>query len=270
MLKRLLAAVAVLAVLAGCTSDPGGQESATPLTSGSPSPTPTVATLAVGDCTGPLNPGSTDVQTTACSSEHSWEVFALIPLTTQVLPDDALLESTATEGCIAEFETYVGVEPSFSRYSVVYIVPDATSWDDPSQHRVVCLAGSTRGGLTGSAKGDANLFPEVGECTGPQDVPVLELAVIDCSKRHDYEVYAEKKIKTKDAPTSSELGKLLKDVCVAQFKEFVGVDLAKSKYEYSYFIANADVWKKVADHRLVCSAGSPSGGIKGSLEGVGK
>jgi len=38
----------------------------------------------------------------------------------------------------------------------------------------------------------------------------------------------------------------------------------------TYFIAGADVWKKVADHRIVCSAGSLEGGIKGSLEGVKK
>ncbi len=279
MLKRTLMAVAAVLALAGCTSTaephlPASASSETPAASATPTPTPTptpvVSTLSVGDCTGPVTPGSTDVTTTACSSAHYWEVFALVPLNTQVFPDGDLLASTAKEGCLAAFTKYVGVEPSFSRYSAVYLVPDQAAWQDPGQRRIVCLAGSQQGGLKGSAKGDDALFPEVGECTGPQDVPVLEVAVIDCDSKHDYEVYADKQIKTKKAPSDSELQKLLKDVCIAEFEDFVGVPVSKSKYEYSYFIAGSDVWKKVADHRLVCSVGSPKGGIEGSLKGVEK
>ncbi|MEA4944485.1 MAG: septum formation family protein [Propionicimonas sp.] len=273
MRKRLLAVVAVLAVLAGCTpvpapGDPGPSGSATP--SQTPTPTPTVATLEIGDCTGPLSPGSTDVQQVDCDSEHSWEVFGLVDVTTQTLPDDTLFKSLATTGCVPAFTSYVGVEPEHSRYSSVYIPPSTAAWEDPAQRHIVCLAGLAAGGLTGSVKGDSKLFPDVGECTGPQDVPLLELALIDCKQEHDYEVYAEKKLDSKKAPTAKELQKLLKDVCVAQFTKFVGVDLASSKYEYSYFIANADTWTKVADHRLVCSVGSPKGGVEGSLKGVKK
>lgn len=275
MLKRVLIAAAAVLAFAGCTpaaetNVPAPASSDSPSATPTPSPAPVVSTLAVGDCTGPVTPGSIDVTTAACSSAHYWEVFALVPLSTQVFPDGDLLESTAKQGCLKEFSRYVGVEPSFSRYSVVYLVPDQAAWEDPAQRRIVCLAGSQQGGLTASAKGDDALFPEVGECTGPQDVPVLEVAVLDCDNRHEYEVYADKEIKSKKAPSDTELQKLLKDVCIAEFEDFVGVPLAKSKYEYSYFIASADVWKKVADHRLVCSAGNPKGGIEGSLKGAKK
>jgi hypothetical protein len=101
-------------------------------------------------------------------------------------------------------------------------------------------------------------------------VPALEVEIIDCAEAHSYEVFAAKKIDSAAAPTQSDLDKLFASVCQAGFTDFVGIDVGKSKYEVTYFVAGADVWKKVADHRIVCSAGSPGGGITGSLKGVKK
>lgn len=268
MLKRLLVAVVTLVALAGCTAVP------------SPSPVeasddPTVAKaspaarqLLVGECTGPLDDsvsGTTAIEPVDCAKEHSWEVFSVVLLRVDDLPASDTLRVIANNRCLPAFTDFVGVEPTYSRYSSAYLAPDAVSWEDPGLRRITCLLGSAEGGLTGSARDDSRLFPKVGQCTGPQDVPVLEVEVVSCKKEHHYEVYAEKVIKSAKAPSAAELTKLVNSVCVAGFKKFVGVAASASKYEYAYFIADSGLWKKVRDHRLTCSVGSPKGGIKGSL-----
>lgn len=269
MLKLVLAAAVCLAV-AGCTAQPGGPgspvETASESAAAKASPPP--RQLMAGECTGPLDAtvsGTTAIDPVDCDDEHAWEVFAVIPLQGDELPTPTTMRVIANNRCLPAFEEFVGVEPAYSRYSSAYLAPDQISWDDASLRRITCLLGSPDGALTGSARDDSRIFPDVGQCTGPQDVPVLDVKVVPCKREHHYEVYAERVIKSAKAPSAKELAKLVNSVCVAEFKKFVGRAATASKYEYAYFVADAGLWTKIADHRLVCSVGSPKGGIKGSL-----
>jgi len=182
------------------------------------------------------------------------------------LPDPDTLRVIANNRCLPAFVEFVGVEPAYSRYASVFLAPDDASWDLPELRRITCLVGSEDGGLKGTARNDTSLFPAVGQCTGPQDVPVLEIDIVSCKKEHHYEVYASKVIDSRKAPSTKELTKLVNSLCVAEFKKFVGVASTASKYEFAYLVADRSLWDKIGDHRLVCSVGSPKGGIKGSLE----
>ncbi len=272
MLKRVLAAAAVLLATAGCTPQPGDSSSAPEATqrpSASASASVAPRQLVVGECTGPLDSavsGTTPIDPVDCEQEHAWEVYSVVALSGDTMPSANTLRAIANNRCLPAFEEFVGVEPAYSRYSSVFLAPDEVGWAEPALRRVTCLLGSPDGGLSGSARDDSRLFPEVGECTGPQDVPLLELDVVSCKKEHHYEVYAEKLIKSAKAPSAAQLTKLVNEVCVTGFRKFVGVAAARSKYEFSYFIADSSLWRKVTDHRLVCSVGSPKGGIKGSLK----
>lgn len=270
-MRAQLAGLALSACLAvaGCTGAPA------PLPGGSTpaAPTASVSVPAVGSCTGPIDVdgGSvTSLTTISCDQPHYWEVQSSLSVSGESYPGAAALAEQAKTGCSQGFSDYVGVEPGYARYTSAYVVPDQAAWAQPSTRGITCLVGSADGGLTGSAKGDVRIFPEVGQCTGPQDVPALELAIQDCAGEHHYEVFAAKAVTTAKAPTEKELTKLFATVCVAGFTKFVGVAVGKSKYEVSYFIASKDLWSKVGDHRIVCSAGSPKGGITGSLKGVKK
>ncbi|MGB7961637.1 MAG: septum formation family protein [Propionicimonas sp.] len=239
----------------------------------SATPSATVTPLKVGDCTGntEVTSGtSAPIEAAPCDGPHFYEVFAILDITDADLPTVEALEARATKECLPAFRSYVGVDSSYSRYSSIYLAPDSVSWQDPAERRITCLAGSVGGGLVGSVKNDTAIFPALGECTGPQDITPLDVVVLSCKGKHSYEVYAEKKLTSKAAPTGNTLTKLVNSVCAAGFTKFVGVSSAKSKYEYTYFIAEGDLWPKVKDHRLVCSVGSPAGGIKGSLKGVKK
>jgi len=264
--------------LSGCTpAGPGPGGTPGPVTSAAASPTPTtpepVTVLGVGDCTGPIDLSGasiTSLPAVPCGEAHYYEVHATFGLSGDSFPGTDTLADQAAAQCAPSFVDYVGVKPEYSRYASAYIAPDEAAWAVPENRVITCLVGLADGGLVGSAKGDYLIFPRTGQCTGPQNVPALEVQIIDCAKPHSYEVIATKKVNSAAAPTKSELGKLFASVCRAGFKDFVGIDVGRSKYEVTYFIAGADVWKKVADHRMVCSAGSPDGGIKGSLKGVKK
>ena len=284
-MRRLLLWVGVVLalLLPGCTPSGGapvGRPGTVSSTDASvvpssvvPSSAQPVAVLRVGDCTGPVDLTGASISSlpaVPCGQAHHYEVHGIFPLTGDAYPGaNALAEQAAAE-CAPSFADYVGVEPEYGRYASAYIAPDDAAWAVPENRVITCLVGSAEGGLVGSAKGDFRVFPRMGQCTGPQNVPALEVEIIDCARSHSYEVLADKQIGSKAAPKKTELDKLFVSVCQAGFKDFVGIDPGKSKYEVTYFIAAADVWKKVADHRIVCSAGSPAGGIKGSLKGVKK
>jgi len=257
----------------GPTGTPGPVTSAaTSAAAATPTPEP-VTVLKVGDCTGPIDLSGasiTSLPSIPCDQAHYYEVHATFPLTGDVFPGTETLADQAAAQCAPAFVDYVGVEPEYGRYTSAYIAPDEAAWAVPENRVITCLVGSADGGLVGSAKGDNLVFPMPGQCTGPQNVPALEVKIIDCAESHSYEVFAAKKVSSATAPAKAELDKLFTSVCQAGFKDFVGIDVGTSKYEVTYFIAGADVWKKVADHRIVCSAGTPDGGIKGSLKGVKK
>ena len=269
--------LALFLALGGCTA------AATPTTSGSEEPsasvtsaTPTApgaAQLVVGDCTGDVDLSGasiTDVPTVPCAESHYYEVHAVVPVTGDVYPGAEALAAQAKTACTASFTSYVGVAQPYSRYGSAYLAADEAAWATPENRVITCLVGSADGGLEGSARGDTLVFPGKGQCTGPQDVAAQAVEVLDCSASHYYEVFAAKQVDGKKAPTAEQEQKLFTSVCQAGFKDFVGVDVGKSKYEVAYFLAGSDIWDKVADHRIVCSAGSPEGGIKGSLKGVKK
>ena len=267
-------AFALVLALAGCTPS-GGPTLARPGTADTPaaSSAQPVAVLKVGDCTGPVDLTGASISSLPaipCDQSHYYEVHAIVPIDGDAFPGASTLADQAASDCAPSFVDYVGVAPEYGRYASAYIAPDEAAWTVPENRMITCLVGSADGNLKGSAKGDNLVFPKPGQCTGPQNVPALEVQIINCSLAHSYEVFAAKKVDGKTAPTKTELDKLFASVCQAGFKDFVGIDAGKSKYEVTYFLAASDVWTKVADHRIVCSAGSPGGGIKGSLAGAKK
>ncbi|MCL1838790.1 MAG: septum formation family protein [Propionibacteriaceae bacterium] len=275
--RRISQGVALLfavgLVSAACTSAPAATESPTFVSTPSPTPTPWL-TLNVGDCTAEIDfsvkPKAESITTVDCDSTHYFEVYGQIAVDRSVYPGESQLASIAAEKCSAEFVNYVGVAANYSRYSSVYLAPDAAGWSNKANREIWCLLGSANRELIGSAKGDFTIFPHKGQCTGPQNVSALELEIIDCDQEHYFEVYATKEIKTKTAPSSNERKRLVDEVCKAEFAKFVGTTPARSKYQYTWFLVDEENWTKIADHRLVCSVGSNKGGIKGTLKGKEK
>ena len=265
--------VAALLALSGCTSVlPGGATSAPP-TSQSPAAASPLSTLTVGSCTGSLAGAGEQTEaiaTVPCTQAHSWEVATVVPLTAADYPGEVGLRTLATTECTRAFADYVGVEAASSPYGVTFVGPSESHWPNPDARKLVCLVGTQAGALKASLKDHPVVFAEIGQCLGQPASGSTTYPLVACDQKHLYEVYASSKFTGKAAPKAAEFDKVYAKLCVAGFKKFVGVDLAKSKYEIQYFVLPAQLWKKYSDHRLVCSVGSPSGGITGSLEGVKK
>jgi Septum formation len=262
-MKRLIAGVLLVLAVTGCAG-------ATPTQN--PSATePPLAQLSVGDCTAGLDSGKTlSVPTVDCAKPHNWEVAGLVPLDEQSYPGPDVLRTTASQKCPTIFRDYVGVNTAASPYTLTYLAPSEIHWSDPENRTVVCLAGSTDVKITDSLKDTNLVFPQVGECTQQPPAGGVGVKLTSCDTEHYYEVYAAKEWTGKKAPTDKQLAQLYRDVCVKGFTKFVGVDSGKSKYEILRFQAPSASWSSVPDHRTVCAAGSPSGGITGTLKGAKK
>ncbi len=266
-MHRLVLIVALVLATAGCATQPLGGVP----TSASPSSTSVLATLQVGDCTEAIElADASDLGTTDCAKTHAWEVAAVVPLSGDSYPGEDAVRQVANTECATAFADYVGVEPRFSPFGVTFLGPNQARWSDAGSRAVVCLVGTSAGGLTGSLKGSHYSFPTVGQCVGQPVAGSYALDLFACDQPHFYEVYAAKKIAGKKPPTTSEFNKLYSSVCVTGFKDFVGIAAGKSKYEILYFVVPDAEWSALKDHRLVCAAGSPSGEVSGSLQGVKK
>jgi hypothetical protein len=279
----VLGTVAVaLVVLASCSSVPPTPTPTptdtttsvpTQVASASPSASSPFAALSVGACAGPL-PDSSEPDGTVtakdCSDEHSWEVSAVVPLTSTAYPGEDELTALGDSACARAFSDYVGVEVAASPYSATYVAPREGYWPIPEARELVCLVGTEAGGLKKSLKDHPVVFPESRQCLGEPADGSAGYPLVACSSEHLYEVYASLKFAGSQRPSEADIDKAYSSACVDGFTDFVGVKLAKSKYEIQHFLLPEDLWKKYSDHRLVCAVGSPSGGITGSLKDAKK
>ncbi len=150
-LVRGLAALVCGLILVGCTTgaprNTAGQVTATA------SINPFQITL--GDCTGPMKEGDIEsLQVVPCGDKHNYEAYAVTKLSGTTFPGEAEVTKQADKFCTAEFRTFIGLAPKDSKYDMFYLYPVESSWA-AGDREVLCLAGSTKGGVTGTLKGVA-------------------------------------------------------------------------------------------------------------------
>lgn len=259
-MRARIAAAAILLAISGCAAPPANP-------SGNASAPPPLADLGAGQCTTRLDQSLT---ITDCAKAHHWEVAGVVPVDAEQYPGEAELRARATEECPAIFRDFVGVNAQSSPYSLTFLGPIEAQWDTPGTHKLACLAGTDAVSISGSIKGRNLVFPQVGECIQQPPASGIGVKLTACDSKHYYEVYATKNWTSKKTPTQKQLDKLYTDVCVKGFTTFIGLNPGKSTYEILRFQAARSSWEQVPDHRIVCAAGSPSGGITGSLKGVKK
>lgn len=268
---RLVGVVLGAVLLAsGCAAATPASVSPSPAVSSTVASAP-LASLAVGQCTSAVDASS--VQTLSvvdCTSEHFWEVSAVLPVDGDDYPGEIALRQRAATDCPTAFEQYVGVASNRSMFRMSFITANQSHWSDPANHKLACLVGTAAGGLTSSLKDTHLSFPLIGQCISKETSGTFSSEIVDCSKPHAYEAFAVTKFTGSAAPTDAQQSKLYRTFCVPAFKKFVGVSVGKSKYELLAFMVPPKQWKTLLDHRVVCTAGSPTAQITGSLKGVKK
>jgi len=152
----LAVAIGVALALGGCAASETQGSGATP--------TPTVEpfVLSVGDCIASVEEGGPTPAPSAvpldslpvadCSEAHGLEVFASFDLPSGPFPGDSLIIDAATDGCLAEFESFVGLPAFESTLNVKSVYPTQNSWLN-GDREVLCLISDPAGPTTGSLHG---------------------------------------------------------------------------------------------------------------------
>ncbi len=96
--------------------------------------------IAVGDC---LNDGNVEgevstVPTIACSEPHDSEAYASIIMNDGLYPGEDAIFAEADAGCLAEFNTFVGLSYEESVLNFSYYFPTVGSWES-GDREILCL-----------------------------------------------------------------------------------------------------------------------------------
>ena len=152
MKPRAPLAAALTLLLAGCAGG-GAPEGVGRVTAAATTDT---YSIRVGNCTGKLDTETTDkLALVPCTDKHHWEAFAVSNLPGDDFPGNAEVRDQATKACTPAFESFIGIASEDSRYELTLLTPTKETWTQAGDREVVCLVGSSSGGLTGSLKGVA-------------------------------------------------------------------------------------------------------------------
>lgn len=126
------------------------------------------------------------------------------------------------------------------------------------------------GRLTAPTTADAYAIA-AGDCVGELGAgSVTKIELLPCDQEHYWEAFLLTKLDGTDYPGDVALAKQSEQLCTQGFADFVGIELKKSKYSFTYLSPTEQTWKSANDRALVCLAGLPNGGVTGSLKGIGK
>jgi hypothetical protein len=112
--------------------------------------------LQVGDCfnNDPDSNAVGEVMAVPCTTLHDFEVYHTFNLSDGEYPGADALKNAWTQGCLAEFESFIGISFDQSSLQVSGIYPTEATWNEVDDREVLCsvtaLDGSPR---EGSARG---------------------------------------------------------------------------------------------------------------------
>ena len=121
-----------------------------------------VFSLAVGDCLNDLDASGevSAVPKVDCSEPHDSEIYKSVIMSDGDFPGEEAISAASEEGCLAEFETFVGAPYETSLVDFNYYQPTESTWAS-GDREILCIAMEydtegnpvkTTGSLQGSGK----------------------------------------------------------------------------------------------------------------------
>lgn len=123
-----------------------------------------VFSVGVGDCFDDATTGDVEevvsVAMPDCTEPHDNEAYFLFTLTdAETLPyDHALITDNAEAGCLAEFETFVGIGIDQTSLYFGYLYPGEDSWAQ-GDREILCMAYDTEGPVSEPLAGKGAGYP---------------------------------------------------------------------------------------------------------------
>ena len=135
-LQRIAVIVMGMSLLAGCST--------------------TIDSLSVGDCfNGPeasyAGTEVSDVDVVDCSEPHRYEIYAAKEMTNSSYPGQSQAGAMADDFCLSRFQSYVGMEYTYSIYYISSAFPTSGSWSQ-GDRSIQCALGLEFGTKVGSAR----------------------------------------------------------------------------------------------------------------------
>lgn len=112
-----------------------------------------VFSLAVGDCFNDQDATEIDsVEAIPCSDAHDYEAYLAFDVSDEeAYPGDEVVSQAAQDGCLAGFDTFVGMPYEDSSLDFNYLSPTEGSWES-GDHEILCIVmgpDKTTGSLAG-------------------------------------------------------------------------------------------------------------------------
>jgi hypothetical protein len=111
--------------------------------------------LQLGDCFN--DPGSGEVEAVTvvpCAEAHDFEVYHVFTLDDGPYPGTEIIQDEWIDGCLAEFEPFVGTSFDASILDISAIFPTEQSWDELGDRVILCsVTAVDEVPRTGSARG---------------------------------------------------------------------------------------------------------------------
>lgn len=115
-----------------------------------------VFAIRVGDC---MNEASaetvSEVPVVPCDAPHDEEVFYDFTLEGDEFPGEEAVLAQADEGCLAQFEAFVGIPYESSTLAFYAYSPTAEGWEAIGDRTVSCMIYDPAGQVTGTLAGAA-------------------------------------------------------------------------------------------------------------------
>jgi hypothetical protein len=141
-----LTALAFAVGVTGCSVGPDRDESGAITETGKLD----AFSIKVGDClddpVGDGEEGEFDsITAVPCDQAHDMEAFSLFDLPSGSFPGDEAVASQAADGCVGDFEDYVGESYTESVYELNWFAPTVESWEQGDQEIVCIIDGTVNG-----------------------------------------------------------------------------------------------------------------------------
>ncbi|GAB2611020.1 septum formation family protein [Pseudactinotalea suaedae] len=126
LISTTLAALAGVGLISSIAACGGGQ----------------VASAEVGECivTSELGEEITEIPTVDCGEAHDAQVVGKFDLDDGDFPGLDAIKAAADEGCVTEFESFIGAAYDESSLEVSYIHPTEDTWNQADDREVLCFA----------------------------------------------------------------------------------------------------------------------------------
>jgi hypothetical protein len=97
-----------------------------------------IFSLEVGDCISAFDAGEVaSVSVIPCTDSHEMEIFARFQIDEDEFPGDEETGTIANDGCVEEFEAFIGVPYNQSELFVSYLYPNEDTWGN-GDREVLC------------------------------------------------------------------------------------------------------------------------------------